>query len=246
MVTQEDNKIAEAVIVSGASSGIGEAIARKLLSMGYKVYGIARDFTSCAIESANFCEVEIDLGHGESLPDKLLSLQDRISENIVAIVNNAGIGRMGYLEQLSYTQIRELIDINFLAHVYMVKAFLPQMKESAQPGKHRDLIFIGSEAALKGGQQGSIYCASKFAIRGFVQSLREECAKSYVRVSLINPGMVKSPFFDELNFQPGEDEENYIEPDDIANVVEIILRTRTGTVFDEINLSPLKKVVRKK
>ena len=62
---------------------------------------------------------------------------------------------------------------------------------------------MGSEAALAGTAQGSLYCAAKFALRGLAQALRAECARAGIRVTLVNPGMVQSPFFDELDFRPG-------------------------------------------
>jgi len=117
---------------------------------------------------------------------------------------------------------------------------LPRLKQRDRS----DVLFIGSEAALAGGKNGAMYCASKFAIRGFSQALREECAKSGVRVSLVNPGMVKTPFFDQLSFQPGDDSDNYILPDDVADTSKLILSARQGTLFEEINMSPLKKVIK--
>ena len=108
--------------------------------------------------------------------------------------------------------------------------------------RHGHLIFTGSEAALTGTQKGSLYCAAKFALRGFAQALRAETARSGLRVTLINPGMVQSPFFDELDFQPGDDADNYILPEDVAEVITQALMARDGTVIDEINLSPQKKV----
>jgi len=119
---------------------------------------------------------------------------------------------------------------------------LPRLKKKG----FGDIVFIGSEAALQGSKNGAIYCASKFALRGFAQSLRAECAKGGVRISTINPGMVQTSFFESLDFQPGEEPANYIEPSDVSDVVKLILTARPGTVFDEINLSPLKKVIRSK
>ena len=103
---------------------------------------------------------------------------------------------------------------------------------------------MGSEAALAGGKRGAIYSAAKFGLRGLAQSIRQECAASGVRVSIINPGMVNTAFFDEQDFRPGEETDNYILPEDVARAALTILQARTGTVFDEINLSPQKKVVR--
>jgi short-subunit dehydrogenase len=105
------------------------------------------------------------------------------------------------------------------------------------------LIFTGSEAALTGTQKGSLYCAAKFALRGFAQALRQETARSGIRITLVNPGMVQSPFFDELDFRPGDDPNNFILPEDVAEVIVNALTTRDGTVIDEINLSPQKKVI---
>ena len=103
---------------------------------------------------------------------------------------------------------------------------------------------MGSEAALAGGKRGAVYSAAKFGLRGLAQALRQECAASGLRVSIINPGMVQTEFFNGLDFRPGEAPDNYILPDDVALAVQMILEARQGTVFDEINLSPQKKVIR--
>jgi NADP-dependent 3-hydroxy acid dehydrogenase YdfG len=76
--------------------------------------------------------------------------------------------------------------------------------------------------------------------------LRQESAAAGIRVTLINPGMVRTGFFDQLDFEPGEDPTHAIVPEDIAVAVKMVLSARPETVFDEINLSPLKKVVRRK
>ena len=107
-----------------------------------------------------------------------------------------------------------------------------------------DIILIGSEAGLRGGRKGAVYCATKFAINGFAQSLREECAASNIRVSTINPGMVATAFFDELDFQPGPSRDNYLEAGDIARTVKMMLELPAGSVIDQVNLSPQKHVIR--
>jgi len=128
------------------------------------------------------------------------------------------------------------IGINFLSHAYLIKTFLPMMKKR----KQGDIIVIGSEAALAGKREGSIYCASKFALRGFTQALRDECRTDHVRVCLINPGVVQTEFFDTLSFAPGEDKSEHLVADDIAELTVHILAARRGAVFDEITLNPQK------
>jgi 3-hydroxy acid dehydrogenase / malonic semialdehyde reductase len=229
------------VLVTGASSGIGLAITQRLLHDGYSVLGIARDFSRSKIDHARFTSYPIDLSKIEDLQKPLDAIRDRHEENLRALIHCAGVGVMGYLEQLSVEQIRYAMNVNFLSHVVVTKTFLPELKKRGRG----DVIFVASEAALQGAQQGSIYCASKFALRGFAQALREECSRSGVRVTVINPGAVDTPFFDKLQFRPGAELSNSIAPRDIADVMMMVLQARRETVLDEINLSPLKRVWQK-
>ena len=231
------------VVVSGASSGIGLAMVRQLLDAGYGVLGIARDFSGAGLEHERFRGEELDLADIDGLPAALARIVSDIRQPIRALINNAGVGKMGYLEQLSVADIKLVMDTNFLSHAVVTKAFLPSLKQQQNPV---DIVFTGSEAALRGARQGSVYCAGKFAVRGFAQALREECAKSGVRVTLLNPGAVRTPFFDELHFEPGDSPENAIDPEDIAKLLLMILNTRPGTVIDEINLSPLSHLWKRK
>jgi len=231
--------IKRTVLVTGASSGIGRAIAKQLLQLGHHVLGVSRDVSRFARPLSNFSPIQLDLAALDQLPQQLKQLQSDFP-NIDAVVFCAGIGQFGGLEEFSYPQIEQLLTINFTSSAFLTRALLPELKRKP----HSDLIFIGSEAALKGSRKGALYCASKFAVRGFTQALREECAKSNVRVCLINPGMVKTPFFDDLAFEPGDDESQFILPEDVAEAVCYVLNSRPQIVIDEINLSPLNKVVK--
>ncbi len=226
------------VLVLGASRGIGRAVCRRLLQEGFQVIGVARRFAKEDQALAHFHPVPLDLADLDRLPTRLHELQAAYP-CIDTLVCCAGRGQFGCLEEFSYAQMRELMELNFLSHAFAARAFLPALKR-----KGRGLIlFIGSEAALAGRQKGALYCASKFALRGLAQALREECARSGVQVSIINPGMVKTDFFADLDFAPGEDEANYLLPEDVAEAVSLLVEARPGVVLDEINLSPLKKVV---
>jgi len=226
------------VLVLGASRGIGHAICLQLLEEGHHVIGVARDFSAARLNKPSFTPVIMDLAELRTLPERFQTIQHDYPD-IDAVICCAGRGQFGSLEEFSHAQIRALMDLNFLAHAYALKTFLPAMKRK----KQGHVIFIGSEAALAGRQKGAIYCASKFALRGMAQALREECAGSGVHVSIINPGMVKTAFFDKLDIAPGEQEGNYLLPEDVADAVLLIMHTRGRAVIDEINLSPLKKHV---
>jgi NADP-dependent 3-hydroxy acid dehydrogenase YdfG len=227
------------ILVTGASSGIGRAVTTLLLEQGYRVTGLARDFSKFPCQNRHFTAVPMDLSDLDSLPARLDGIV-REEHAIEGVVCCAGSGRFGSLEEFSCAQIRSLLDLNLTSQICLVRTLLPGMKQRGSGS----IIFMGSEAALAGGKRGAIYSAAKFGLRGLAQALRQECAASGLRISIINPGMVKTGFFDELDFRPGEAADNYILPEDVARAVLLILEARAGTVFDEINLSPQKKVIR--
>ena len=229
------------MLLTGAGGGIGRSIATLLLSSDWRIVGVGRDPARSEFSQKEFTQATIDLSDLAHLPEQLRLVASEHGD-IDSVVCAAGVGRFGSLEEFSYQQIRELIDINLTSQLYVVRAFLPLLKRRGRG----DVVLIGSEAALAGGARGAVYSATKFALRGFCQSLRQESAAAGIRVTLINPGMVRTDFFDQLDFEPGEDLAHAIVPEDLAGAVKMVLSARAETVFDEINLSPLKKVVRRK
>lgn len=226
------------VLVTGASSGIGEAIVDTLLQHGYFVIGVGSRASIEREQSENFRYEQIDLSDLRTLPNILKSLVKK-HPNLDTLVCNAGKGMFGSLEESSYDQINDLIALNLTSQIYLLRAFMPLLKRQGRG----DIVLIGSEAALSGGRKGAVYCATKFGLRGFAEALREEVSKSGIRVTMINPGMVKTPFFDQLSFEPGHEPCNYILPSDVADAVQFVLSSNQNIICDEINLSPLKRVL---
>lgn len=237
------------VLVTGASSGIGLATARRLLNAGHRVVATGRrlDEASAAavgLQTTRAGQLEIsrlDLADLEALPARLDALARRY-DDLDSLVLNAGKGLLGNLEQCSYRQIRELIDLDLTAQIFCARAFLPGLKRRGRG----DVVLMGSEAAIRGGRGGSVYSAAKFALRGFAEALRQECSKAGVRVTLINPGMVRTPFFDELPIRPGPEPSHALRPEDVAETVALVLALPPEAVVDRIDLSPLKSVVERK
>ncbi len=233
--------IGRTVLVTGASAGIGRAICQSLGAAGAEVIALGRAFPKKSSVDGVLEEVIIDLEDLDRLGGQLESLARRLPQ-VDAVVANAGFGRFGSLEEFSWSQIRSLVDVNLTAQIFIARAFLPSLKRHASS----DLLLMGSESGVNAGRQGAVYSASKFAVRGLAQALRQECAKSGLRVSVVHPGMVRTSFFDSLPFEPGEEPANYLLPEDVAAAVLGILSSRPEVVYDEVRLSPLKKVVRKK
>ena len=227
------------VLVTGASSGIGRTICETLAQRGDHVIGMARDFSKFPNVATHLVgHYAIDLADHKALQPQVRILT-AAHPDIDAVICNAGYGRFGHLEQFSFQQITRLMDVNFTSHACLVRACLPLMRTK----ERSNFIFMGSEAALRGTQQGAVYCASKFAMRGFAQALREECAAANIGVTMINPGMVRTPFYDAQDFAPGAAPENYSLPEDVAAMVCSVLDMRPGTALDEISMSPQKRVI---
>ena len=158
--------IVRQALVTGASSGIGLAIANRLATDGYAVTGLARrPVEQCEGADPRIQFEQIDLGDLDRLPAEIEALAQRL-DVLEVVVLAAGRGRFGALEQQSYAEISRMIDLNLTANMYICRAVLPAMKKR---GRGR-VVFIGSEAALQGKRNGSVYCASKFAVRGFFSS----------------------------------------------------------------------------
>ena len=235
------HNITRTILVTGASSGIGKATTEKLLQQGHRVIGVSRDIKRLTYDNDQFFGMEINLSDLQKLPKKIKALEKQYPD-IDAVIFSAGMGQFGSLEEFSFSQIELLLATNLTGQVFLAKGLISGLKQKP----YSNLVFIGSEAALKGARKGTVYCASKFALRGFTQALREECAKSNVGVSLINPGMVKTAFFEPLAFEPGDANNQHLLAEDVADAVCYILNARPGIVIDEINLNPANKVVKAK
>jgi short-subunit dehydrogenase len=227
----------QTVLISGASSGIGLATASLLLQQGYRVIGLSRRGRVAQLEHDNFTALAVDLDDLQQLEARLAELLE--GRDVDAFIHSAGQGRFGSLEQFSRQQMESALRVNLTSAMVICRGLLPRMRKRAR-GR---LIFIGSESALAAGKKGAIYCATKFGLRGFCLSLREDCASDGIQVSLINPGMVRSPFFDDLSFAPGARPENAVAVTDVADLVLQIMHSSPHIVIDEINLSPRIKSI---
>ncbi|MCH2191695.1 MAG: SDR family oxidoreductase [Gammaproteobacteria bacterium] len=238
-----DNLVNSKALVTGATKGIGLAVTKMLLKDGVEVNALGRDFSRFSENTlADFVgdslqQIQCDLSNLQALEKALTTLP----RDIGLLVLNAGFGRFGGLEQFSFAQIKEVVDTNLVSNLYLLKHYLPLMKANGGG----DIVLVGSESALQGAKAGSVYCASKFAIRGLAQSIRAECANSNIRVNLVNPGPTDSQFFDQLNFAPMQGRDFVLDPEDVQQAIYAALQQPRHVVTEEINLQPMKRSFQK-
>lgn len=183
-------------LVTGASSGIGEATAQRLATAGYKVYGTSRRGVQAGKQS--FDMLALDVTSDESVAAAVSEVIRR-DGRIDLLVNNAGFGvAPGGAEESSIEQARSIFETNFFGLIRMTRAVLPQMRH--QGSGH--IINISSVLGFLPMPYGALYAATKHAVEGYSESLDHELRTRGIRVSIIEPAYTKTPF-----------DANFIEPD---------------------------------
>ncbi len=180
-----NNKIA---IVTGASSGIGQATAELLAQAGYTVYGTSRKGTSAGQRS--FEMLALDVTSDESV-EALIAEVMRRHGRIDLLVNNAGFGvAPAAAQESSIEQAQAIFDTNFFGLVRMTRAVVPHMRRQ-RAGR---ILNISSVLGFVAIPYAALYCATKHAVEGYSESVDQELRTQGVRVSLIEPAYVKTPF----------------------------------------------------
>ncbi len=177
------------VMVTGASSGLGNACATQLAKKGYTVYGASRSAETRQRKADEFFEpIKMDVASDDSVSKAVahvLAKEDRID----ALVCCAGMGIAGAVEETPIVEASRQMDVNFMGVVRVVQAVLPGMRVNGGT-----ILVTGSMAGLTGIPYQSFYSASKYALEGFVESLRMELCQFPVRVALIEPGDFRTGF----------------------------------------------------
>jgi len=188
-------------IVTGASSGIGRAVARELARHGARLVLIARREdrlreVAQQIEADGGGRVELVAGDvtDPQIRCQALEAAEANFGGLDVLVNNAGIGAMGLFEDADPDRLRRVMEVNFFALVEMTRAALPLLKRGTRP----IVVNIGSILGHRGMPHSSEYCASKFAVRGFSESLRAEFTSLGIDVLLVSPGTTETEFFDSV------------------------------------------------
>jgi NAD(P)-dependent dehydrogenase (short-subunit alcohol dehydrogenase family) len=182
--------------VTGASKGLGLSLVKTLLAEGYPVAATSRALgelqNAVGVTSANFLPLSVNLTDEKSVAT---AIDETIKHfgSIDVVVNNAGYGLAGALEELSDAEARANFDINVFGSLNVIRQALPHLRK--QSSGH--IFNIASIGGFTGGFPGfGIYCATKFAVHGFSESLAEEVKAFGIRVTVVSPGYFRTNFLD--------------------------------------------------
>jgi NAD(P)-dependent dehydrogenase (short-subunit alcohol dehydrogenase family) len=180
------------VLVTGASTGIGEATVLHLRELGFDAVGAVRkDEDAERLEAGGIRTVRIDVTDA----DQIAAARDALGDiGLAGLVNNAGIAVAAPLEFIPIDRLRQQLEINLIGQVAVTQAFLPALRRAG--GRIVNVSSIGGRVALP---LVSPYNASKFALEGLSDSLRRELRGQGVDVILIEPGAVKTPIWSKAN-----------------------------------------------
>ncbi len=181
-------------VITGAGSGIGRALAKRLARAGaalaladVNAQGLNETAQSLASSGVKISTHLVDVADAERVAE--FAQEVNIEHGKASILlNNAGVGLVGKVEELAIADIEWLMGINFWGVVYGVKHFLPLLRQ--QPQAY--ILNVSSVFGIIAPPGQSAYCASKFAVRGFTETLRHELEGSNVRVATIHPGGIKT------------------------------------------------------
>lgn len=178
-------------VITGAGSGIGRALALALAAENVAGIAISDWNEETLRETASLLDERKAKFSSHLVDTSSLSQMERFRDDVVGhhgrathVFNNAGVGLMGTFDQISLEDFEWLMGINFWGVVYGCRVFLPILKE--QTAAH--IVNISSVFGMVAPPEQTAYCASKFAVRGFTESLRHELEETNVRVSSVHPG----------------------------------------------------------
>lgn len=204
------------MLITGGSSGLGLELAKVYGKNGYQIILVGRstDKLEQAVNTLNLLEVSAVRVYkcDVSDPQAVKRLQEQVKKDhgqIDRLINCAGLGHFGKLEDLSLEAIHQMTNVNFLGTVYMVQAFKSLINER--------VINIISTAGLRGKNEESVYCATKFAVRGFTESLQVEWEDEDIDITAVYMGGMATPFWDKSSHIA--DKSRLKSPEEVARAI---------------------------
>ena len=220
------------IFIAGGSSGLGLSLTKAFISKGAKVYatGTKEDNLSALkkIDSPNIYPITMDVQNSNNI-SKVIDSIDQID----VFINCVGVWTEGKLPTNTFDQIKNTIDINLTGAILLTNKILPKLVES------KGFVFhVVSTSGIKARSNQSVYVASKFGLRGFIDSLRDEMVGSGVRVVGLYPGGMNTPFFQKSGTNMNN--QKWMDTNHIADTIIHILENDQTLTIDHVIMNRLK------
>lgn len=218
-------------IVTGGSEGLGLSIIKNLLKEGCKVHMISRDVAkqkavTKELNDSNLFSHEADVSDYAQVEKTMKEIGDAD-----ILINNAGIWLEGSLDDNSPEAISNVIDVNTKGVIYCTKAVLPRFKEK----NDGFILNISSTSGLKGRSSQSVYVASKFAVTGFTDSLKEDLQSTNIKVAGFYPGGMNTKLFNKAGYP--KNNSDWMDTDKVADIIIFILKLDDSMILDHVVLN---------
>lgn len=224
-------------VITGASSGLGAALAAALVADGATVFGLARNAEKLkAIQHTlgdTFIPVVLDITDQKAVSDWVNKTFSE-SKSPAILVNSAGVGHLKKLSDTTLEQWHAMIDTNLNGMFYLTSAIIPFMKRNPA---HCHILNIGSILGKTTSAVSAAYSATKYGMQGFSEALFKELRGHGIKVTCVNPGSIDTDFFAESGI---EAHHNMLQPNEVAQLLVHLLQTPDNLLVDEITLRPLQ------
>jgi len=228
-------------VVTGASRGLGRAFSEALVARGARVFGLARseDDLRAVRDTLGdaFAPVACDVTDRDAVDAAFQRVEDE-AERCDVLINNAGLGQFGAIEDLGEEQWEVMLDVNLRGVVLCTRRAVPIMKaQNARDGFGGHIVNIASVAGLVGNANISVYNLTKFGVRGFSEALMKELRDDRIKVTCVYPGSVDTHFF-EVAGTPGA--AGAMDPRDVAATVLHTVESPPNYLVSEVMMRPLR------
>ena len=236
-----ENISGKTILITGASKGIGKAIALSLAGFNTNLGLVARsqkeleDLQSAIIKLGSKAEIFIGSVADEIFVNAAIQFMLQKFGKIDVMINNAGYGVFNNAEDITSTDWDGLFATNTKGTFLFCKAVIPNMKER----KDGHIINIASDVAKRSFAGGSLYCASKYAQEGFSAAIRKELRPFEIKVSVVYSGLVDSYFH--TDSQGSANHDDWLKNEDMANAIQYIIAQPKHVVIDELMIHPLSQ-----
>ncbi|MGN6558367.1 MAG: SDR family NAD(P)-dependent oxidoreductase [Solirubrobacterales bacterium] len=241
-------------LVTGASSGIGEATARMFARQGATVALAARRIDRLEKLGAEIADaggtalpIEADVSEREQATSAVARTVEELGR-LDVLVNNAGVMLLGPMLEAPVEEWQQMVEVNLLGLMYTAKAAMPHLLEAAEsPRGVADMVNISSVAGRIARRNSGVYNATKFGVGAFSESLRQEVARRHVRIALVEPGAVATEL--QSHNRPevrGEIEKRFegmevLEAEDIADAIEYVVTRPARVAVNELLVRPTEQ-----